>query len=279
MNNNYQMPVSGELAALERFALSGEITVNSCGYSDCPPTWSWDTGEGGFPDYDLWFSLRGRGALRDPFGEYPAAAGSCLLLAPGLRYTGAQDAGNPLLVINVHFSFSPSAMRELHRHRRTVPHTLGNIPFFTDVLKRVLINHNGNNPTAAAQWLRSALVEFLSAHVENVAFNYGTWNRIVGEIRDTVHLRFASPPSLEELSRRYGYSADYIGRMFRLVANVSYSQYVANARSDQARLLLLTTQLPVGDIAEQLGYYDTCHFVKQFKKHTGKTPHSYRKGL
>ena len=34
-----------------------EYIINSCGVSDCPPEWSWITGENGFGDYDIWAAV------------------------------------------------------------------------------------------------------------------------------------------------------------------------------------------------------------------------------
>jgi len=45
----------------------------------------------------------------------------------------------------------------------------------------------------------------------------------------------------------------------------------------QACAQLLHTSLPVSQLAEQLGWSDTTHFIRQFKKHMGLTPAAWRK--
>jgi AraC-like DNA-binding protein len=44
-----------------------------------------------------------------------------------------------------------------------------------------------------------------------------------------------------------------------------------------------TTRLPISvisqDLADQLGYYDSAHFINEFKKYTGKTPKSLKNSL
>lgn len=47
----------------------------------------------------------------------------------------------------------------------------------------------------------------------------------------------------------------------------------------EARTLLSSTKLTVGDIASRLGFSDAAGFCKFFKRNTGRTPLSYRKGL
>jgi len=45
---------------------------------------------------------------------------------------------------------------------------------------------------------------------------------------------------------------------------------------NEAKRLLIYTDLSVSEIALQLDYHDGSHFVKYFKKHTGLTPKAYR---
>lgn len=262
---------------MDRHTLIQGVRINSCGLSDCPPSWSWDTGAAGFPDFDLWTVLRGKGSLRDTQKRYEVSEGCCFLLGPGIRYVGSHSPQNPLLVINVHFSFQADASACLMDPGATVFRRISNLPFFIDLLNRILISYNRGSRETAQLWLEAALLEFWGQTREDAALRHGSWNRIVEEICSMVHLRFANPPTLDELARKYGYSPDYLSRMFKAVMNMNFSQYVINSRLSQARLLLQTTQLSVEEIAEQLGYYDACHFVKQFKKHVGQTPHSYKK--
>ena len=55
------------------------------------------------------------------------------------------------------------------------------------------------------------------------------------------------------------------------------SEYIKNARINQAKLLLSSTHLTVEAIALSLGYYDACYFSRQFRQATGYTPNGYRK--
>ncbi|MBR2988744.1 MAG: AraC family transcriptional regulator [Clostridia bacterium] len=41
--------------------------------------------------------------------------------------------------------------------------------------------------------------------------------------------------------------------------------------------MLKTTEVSVTDIAKELGFCDTCFFVKQFRKAVGITPGAFRK--
>ena len=54
--------------------------------------------------------------------------------------------------------------------------------------------------------------------------------------------------------------------------------YIQTERINTACSLLLNTDLSVSDIAAQTGYDNFAYFSKAFRKHTGETPSSYRKG-
>jgi two-component system response regulator YesN len=84
--------------------------------------------------------------------------------------------------------------------------------------------------------------------------------------------------TLSDFAAKYGYSADYIGRIFSREVGISFSEYLANTRINKAKFLLSSTELSVEGVAEALGYYDTCYFIRQFKRITGTSPGRYRKG-
>ncbi|WP_255539717.1 AraC family transcriptional regulator [Parapedobacter sp. ISTM3] len=46
---------------------------------------------------------------------------------------------------------------------------------------------------------------------------------------------------------------------------------------NEAKRLLLYTDMTLGEIAAQLDFGDNSHFIKYFKRHTGMTPHAFRR--
>lgn len=83
--------------------------------------------------------------------------------------------------------------------------------------------------------------------------------------------------SLEELAARYFVSTGCLSAHFRRLVGVSPMQYVMQSRLTHAKLLLQSTQLPVGDIARQCGWQDASNFVRRFRRQFGCTPLQYRK--
>ena len=74
-----------------------------------------------------------------------------------------------------------------------------------------------------------------------------------------------------------GYNPNYLNRLVLGITGMSLHQYVLQRRLTRAAELLITTQLPVSEIAVNLGFHSASHFSGFFKKATGTTPAQYRK--
>ena len=133
-------------------------------------------------------------------------------------------------------------------------------------------------PVSGLFRLTAALAEFFSAPDERAADRSAAHTRMIWEICDRIHRSAAAIPTLAETAREYGYSSDYLGRLFHQVCGVSYSAYAANTRINLAKTMLTETERSLGEIAEALGYYDTAYFCRQFRQLTGTAPGKFRRG-
>lgn len=80
------------------------------------------------------------------------------------------------------------------------------------------------------------------------------------------------PPSLLELSRIAGINEFKLKKGFKEVFNNTVFGYLADHKLNEARDMLLYRQLPIKEVAEQLGYSSVQHFTKAFKKKFGVNP-------
>ena len=83
--------------------------------------------------------------------------------------------------------------------------------------------------------------------------------------------------SVKELSKNLSMSQSSFQNKFREKLCMTPSEYRINCQIEKARSLLKTTDIPLKDIALNLGFCDTSYFHKTFKKKTGFTPNEYRK--
>lgn len=85
--------------------------------------------------------------------------------------------------------------------------------------------------------------------------------------------------TLETIAENCGLSPSYFSRKFKEQTGENYIETLADIRIREAQKLLSTTNLPVMEIVEKVGYCDEKHFRKLFLKHAGVTPTAYRKSI
>ena len=83
--------------------------------------------------------------------------------------------------------------------------------------------------------------------------------------------------SLNLLADTFHLSAAYISQLFKSEIGVNFLSYLTNIRMERAKKLLVSTDLPVAEVAEKSGYADYRVFAKAFKKAEGATPSQYRR--
>jgi AraC-like DNA-binding protein len=91
--------------------------------------------------------------------------------------------------------------------------------------------------------------------------------------RDTIHI--------QDLAAQIGRSPNYTIAMFKKAIGLTPIDYVHQLRVQEASSLLLESNMTVTEISEYLGFYDTSHFYRVFKKIMKESPSAYivtRKG-
>ncbi|OCQ19828.1 hypothetical protein A7985_18120 [Pseudoalteromonas luteoviolacea] len=92
-----------------------------------------------------------------------------------------------------------------------------------------------------------------------------------------VQANYLKPIGLKEVSEAVHVSAPYLAALFKKETEFTVGQWITQKRLSQACSQLLHTSLPISQLAEQLGWSDTTHFIRQFKKHLGQTPAAWRR--
>jgi AraC-like DNA-binding protein len=81
---------------------------------------------------------------------------------------------------------------------------------------------------------------------------------------------------MAKVARSMGMSERAFRRRFVAGTGVAPARYRLLQRIAAARMMLTSSTIPVGTIAERLGYCDVHFFIKQFREHTGLTPGRFR---
>lgn len=82
--------------------------------------------------------------------------------------------------------------------------------------------------------------------------------------------------SLDEVAQKAFVSPGYMSTLFKEQTGENFMDYVIRQRINEAKRLLRTTGMSIGDIAVCVGYADPRHFSKVFQKQVGMKPSEYR---
>lgn len=94
--------------------------------------------------------------------------------------------------------------------------------------------------------------------------------------RDYIELHAEQELKLSLLAKQVGYSEYYLSRKFKKEMGISISAYTKIVRVERAKLMLVSTGLPIAQIADTLHFASSSHFSEAFREITGKTPQQYR---
>jgi AraC-like DNA-binding protein len=100
--------------------------------------------------------------------------------------------------------------------------------------------------------------------------------RTVRKVVDAIEEDPASPYTLGDLSAIAGVSARQLQYSFNNHLGVSPLVYLRNARLDRARNLLLTSRMPVSEIAMRSGFNHLGKFAKYYRDRFGEAPSETR---
>lgn len=101
---------------------------------------------------------------------------------------------------------------------------------------------------------------------------------LIRQIKDYVERNYGQISlSMNEVADHVDMSAAYLGRLFKQVTGITFTEYLTKFRLDAACELLLKTEMTVNDISDQVGFTNSSYFYIVFKKNLGCTPNQYRK--
>jgi AraC family transcriptional regulator len=87
----------------------------------------------------------------------------------------------------------------------------------------------------------------------------------------------AEDVELRTVSDLVGLSRSYFSRAFKMSAGVSPHQWLLQARVAKAKEMLLTSGLPLAQIAVEVGFADQAHFTRTFMRAIGESPGAWKR--
>jgi two-component system, response regulator YesN len=99
----------------------------------------------------------------------------------------------------------------------------------------------------------------------------------VREAIDYINNHLQNELTQKEVAEHVHLNPSYLSVLFKEHVKMTFSEYVTRRRIQRAKDLLISTNLPINDIAEESGYKTAKYFIKIFKDLEGMTPSAYRK--
>ena len=250
-------------------------------------------------DHRIYFVLSGTGNIEIGGESYDLHPNCFLMWRAGMPYRYQSDSGDPLICITCNFDFTMNAAN----HRTPIP------PCLAKDFKREKLTEDGLSfsdhrafnqtvfvPDAAG--LKSVMRNLSDAYLKKEKFyslkcNYLLQdalcqiayltdntlrhnNALVLKILDYVRLNFRSNPTNEEIGAMFGYHPNYINALVVKHTHTSLHRYVIDCKLSHAMQLLLTTNMSVSEIANEINIPDAQYFSRLFKKYYRKSPSAFR---
>lgn len=96
------------------------------------------------------------------------------------------------------------------------------------------------------------------------------------DVEGLLHARFRQRIDRAELAAVASVHPVHLARTFRARHRMTIAEYVRGLRLDWAATRLVTTDLPIAEIAQQAGFTDQSHLTRTFSARYGATPARYR---
>lgn len=99
----------------------------------------------------------------------------------------------------------------------------------------------------------------------------------IKQAKEIIIEEMINPPSLSDLAKKVGLNIKKLKTDFKEFYGVPVFTFLLNYKMERAKKLLQEQQLNVNEIASNLGYSNSSHFIAAFKRKFGITPKQFAK--
>lgn len=232
---------------------------------------------------ELFYVVDGTGEITVEDSAYPVRANDMVLIQPNARHRELSSVSEPLeyLVVGIRdlrFMPNPSAsvsnqfctLFNVSRQQRV-------IKGYYEMIRDELHHADENSPRMLRNIVDMLLV--LLVRTFDVRFFSETGRPRRHDCFKTkayIDAHFKEPLSLDLLSEISNTSKFYLARSFSKEFGTTPMQYLASKRMEEARSLLVNTDMSIESIAETIGYASASHFAAAFRLANGASPRKWR---
>lgn len=241
--------------------------------------------------YELFYMISGERTFFYGKDTFSVKAGDFLCIKPGVLHRGLNKNKEICELFNVYFDDSTS-------------------PYFTAILPLLLALTESGNPVLSLRFDDRSRIQkiftdiALELDVKKAGYIQLVWSLLFrclvemvryvpsgsdspcesamnGKIRDSLDWlahHFREPVTLKRIAEKFDISETYFSRLFRSTTHFSFIEYLNALRVQEACRLLRSTRKTATEISLECGFGSVTQFGRRFRKITGGSPLSYRKG-
>lgn len=158
------------------------------------------------------------------------------------------------------------------RHLQHIdPGLYDNMPTFSQYIAR-----NRQLPFHSIAETQGILQQLTSRFLAEARIKPGFKDARINKCLKYIHENTDKDISVRQLADIACITEDHLIRIFKKEMNCTPLKYINSKKMEKAQLLLLTTDLPVREVALELLIDNVPYFNRIFKRYTGKTPQEYR---
>lgn len=125
--------------------------------------------------------------------------------------------------------------------------------------------------------LRNQMREVISGVIEEIYQGRKHMNlQVFEEAIEYINENFDKDITLEDVSGHVHISPYHFSHEFKKFTGMNFIEYLTKTRIKEAKKLLLTTDLSIGEISNQVGYDDPSYFGRVFKSMEGMPPSKFK---
>lgn len=148
--------------------------------------------------------------------------------------------------------------------------------YIESTLKEILILYRNNQKMSEAEFswkIYRIMCELLVNPAEAIT---PSQNDTINQAVSFIEANIRSDIKLADIAKHVNMSVFHFSRLFKMKVGHSPYHYILLARIDQAKIMLKSSNLPVKEIAREIGFNSETNFISSFSNRVGISPQKFR---